>query len=145
MRETRRKATTMKLAITTGLTVLTIMVAAPVASADNTSWGSWGNDTLGGSVGPNGFTSTVLGQTTSVDGINTFTGSFSIVNPRLGTDFGITEKYSLSGIDSQGHFTTPTSTFSADGEIYYTGRGEATYTLNGSSVSVVCDPICRAE
>lgn len=113
--------------------------SAATAAADTTSFGSFGNDTLGGSAGPNGGSVSVGGVTTTVDGINTLNGSTSISG--YGYSSTVNQSYSLAGTETNWTGTTPTQTFTGDGEIYYNGEVEGTFT--GLGRTVVCDPICH--
>lgn len=139
----------MKKLITAGLFTALALATPSVASADNTSWGSVGDQNLGATVGPNGGTVSVGGITTSVDGINTLNGEFSISG--YGYKSTVIQKYGALGIgDVRGLHTVwtvdgPEGQISrVHGHIYYPTPADPTLAffeadLPGQSVAIRCD------
>lgn len=117
------------------------LTTAAVAAADTDSIINIGDDNLGVTVGTTGGSVALAGYRTTVDGINTLTGSTTIVGPHW--DSAIVQKYSLQGVETAGHITTPHVTFTGQGEIYYNGETEGEFTTNG--YTLVCNPLCHHE
>lgn len=115
-----------------------ILAPAAPAAADNTSFGSFGDDNFGGSVGPNGFTSKVAGSSFSVDGINTLNGSSSLTTPLGGYTYR--GHYSTSGSSNTVTLTAPGVKVATYGSVGYGGDiiGRSTATIGDRVIQTEC-------
>lgn len=107
---------------------------ASTASADTNSYGSVGNDNLGGSLGMDGFSVSVGGTTLTSQGWPE--SHTTIVGPAGSYD--ATTDYGTDEIEHHSTFTSPTVTFSTQGEIYYNGQWSTLSTLTANGMTVTC-------
>jgi hypothetical protein len=124
--------------ITATFTAGAALATAAGASADNTSYGSWGNDTLGGSLGPNGLTSNAAGSTFKVDGIGTLDGSSSLSTPVGGYTYR--GRYNAEGSSNTVTVTAPGVNVATYGSVGY-GReilGRSTATIGDRVIQTEC-------
>src|SRR5215218_522128 len=126
-----------KLIITATFTAAALATAAG-ASADNTSYGSWGNDTLGGSLGPNGVTSNAAGSTFKVEGIGTLDATSSLSTPVGGYTYR--GHYNAEGSSNRVTVTAPGVNVATYGSVGYGHEilGQSTATIGDRVIQTEC-------